>query len=490
MRPKKIIGIFAILLLALPVAFATENKSLHLYYNATHYMCFEGNLTTNCANISFPNKVLSNISSVTGGLTFNRDSFIVGNGSAKGEGADKASRIEDESFSNLLMYNMTLFGAVNIQNDGDVISNIIQKLNNGPSGIGVIMRWDGRAGSRGSTCAYFNGGTLEVTDTTIDLEDGKNHSIACVINQTGATAYVYLYVDGIQKGSGTWAWTGDLADTDLHILGGTSGSFTPNGYAGPVIVLNGSFGSDYIYHMHNLTIGNHSNFIPGEPPPPDTTPPGITSYNMTSATGGAGCINWNTDKNNACATSDTTPTVYIETNENAYCAIGVSDLSYTHMGALRNCTAGGGTNTITCTLNPVDELTEETSFLYIGCKDLLGNEPLASTSGSLKVSLASGDLETGGRNSIEAGIQHALGSGYTVYTDQRIYARNSANQQAIGLFDKVVKMADRVWAFNFLTGSDAKVNMFNITPFLYVLEINTTVNSTNNTVYQFIMDTK
>ena len=61
-------------------------------------------------------------------------------------------------------------------------------------------------------------------------------------------------------------------------------------------------------------------------PPPDT-PPSITKYNMTSE-GGAGCINWDTNKTNACITSDTTPTVNLTTDEPAWCAIGRQDINF------------------------------------------------------------------------------------------------------------------------------------------------------------------
>ncbi|MBI3026720.1 hypothetical protein HYY70_01270, partial [Candidatus Woesearchaeota archaeon] len=55
----------------------------------------------------------------------------------------------------------------------------------------------------------------------------------------------------------------------------------------------------------------------------ESTPPEIISYNVTSG-GGIGCTNWTTDKANACVTSDTTPTVAIETNEVSKCAVGAS----------------------------------------------------------------------------------------------------------------------------------------------------------------------
>jgi len=211
---------------------------------------------------------------------------------------------------------------------------------------------------------------------------------------------------------------------------------------------------------------------------------------MTSE-GGLGCTNWNIDKNDACATSDTTPTVSITTNENAYCRIGVQNLNYTDLNASREC-SGGGSTQLTCTLTAQDELAQETSYLYIGCKDIFGNENLTSTSGALKISIPTLDLETNGRNAIETGIQHALsGEIYTVYTGQKVYARNSANSQFVSTFDKVVKKLNKIWAVNILTGNDTSVNVFNITPVLYALEMqNASISSINQTVYNLITSTK
>jgi hypothetical protein len=218
--------------------------------------------------------------------------------------------------------------------------------------------------------------------------------------------------------------------------------------------------------------------------------PNILTYNMTSE-GGEGCTNWNTDKSNACTTSDTTPTIAITTDETAYCAIGIEDLNYTGLGESGGC-IGGGSQVHTCTLNAEDVLTQETSFVYIGCKASVGGfENSSSTSGSLKISILTSDLERYGRDAIESGIENALGSGYTLYSDQKLYARNSANDQGVGVFDKIVKWMNKIWAFNFLTGNDTATNLFNISPVLYVLEMtNTTNSSVNLTVYNLILDTK
>lgn len=216
--------------------------------------------------------------------------------------------------------------------------------------------------------------------------------------------------------------------------------------------------------------------------------PSILTYNLSAPSGD--CTSW---PSGTCTTDDTTPSVSITTDIDAHCIIGRVDGNwdyYDGSGEGGTCT-GGGTISLICTLTPDDALTEENSNIYIACKDDFGNQGAASTSGALKVAIFTQDLERYGRTSIESGISLALSSGYAVYTDQKVYARNSANVQKIGIFDKVVKWMNKIWAFNVITGNDTFVNMVNITPVLYTLEMsNITNTSVNSTVYQFIIDTK
>ncbi|MBI2658474.1 hypothetical protein HYX08_07315 [Candidatus Woesearchaeota archaeon] len=209
---------------------------------------------------------------------------------------------------------------------------------------------------------------------------------------------------------------------------------------------------------------------------PDTTPPNITYYNLTSSTNG--CENWYTNKSNPCSTSSVLPTVQFNTNENAWCAIGGAinngslNRNYTAIGSSRNCTgasAGEGTTSHLCTLTSQDELVYDTSYLFISCKDASNNTQENSTSGALSLSITG--LEAAGRSSIGIGVQNALLSGYTNYTDLQIYARNLSNGQARGTFDRAVKKNNKVWAFNRIGVSDSYVNMFNLTPVLYTLEL-------------------
>jgi hypothetical protein len=140
-------------------------------------------------------------------------------------------------------------------------------------------------------------------------------------------------------------------------------------------------------------------------------------------------------------------------------------------------------------LTTQDELINETSYLFISCKDLTENQNRTSTSGPLRVNIT--DLEQTARNAIEVGIANSLLGGYSTYTDQKIYARNSANNQSVGSFDKVAKKLNKIWAFNRIGISDSHVNMFNLTPVLYTLEFaNTTSARITNLTELLINATK
>ena len=247
-------------------------------------------------------------------------------------------------------------------------------------------------------------------------------------------------------------------------------------------------------NRHYLTIS--CGIAPVQSPPPDTTPPSITYYNLTSSDNG--CENWNTDKKNSCITSSVTPTVQFNTSEDAFCAIAGSssstslDKNYTDMGSSRNCTgaaAGEDSTNHLCTLTNQDELVYEASYLFISCKDRSNNSNLTSTSRALSINIT--NLDNTAKNSIELGIQNSLKIPYTIYTDQRVYARNSANSQSTGKFDKVVKRLNKIWAFNRIGVSDSRINMFNITPLLYTLEFaNKTSAYTENQTSLLINATK
>lgn len=162
-----------------------------------------------------------------------------------------------------------------------------------------------------------------------------------------------------------------------------------------VFIFNGSLSDEDISWLYNSGSGKScadiiSYFAPAEQ---EFIPPEINIINVTSE--GDKRIVYNSTVNFKLTEpfiniSETTPTIFIETNENSYCAItnNNQNLNYTNIingNSDANCTtdSGGGT-THTCTL-PTANATHITTFgLYnfsIGCTDISGNENLSSTSG-------------------------------------------------------------------------------------------------------------
>jgi hypothetical protein len=234
-------------------------------------------------------------------------------------------------------------------------------------------------------------------------------------------------------------------------------------------------GSGNAFYIDDFWISN------GERPE-DTTPPTISGLNCTS------CDVPNGDDESPYETEDTTPTFNFNTSENAWCAIDVNDLNYTAMGDSRNCTSGEGTQSHICTL-PVGAAFENIgeNDLYISCKDSSGNEGNASdtsksNSGSIKMVIW-GATETSGDDMIELAIDTSEIEGIVdKYKDQQISARKLDGDQFTGTFDwvAVVRTGNKRYAFNYVSSGESKIsNLFNLTPVLYVLQLQ---NQTNTTI--------
>ncbi|MBI2546705.1 hypothetical protein HYV81_06015 [Candidatus Woesearchaeota archaeon] len=240
----------------------------------------------------------------------------------------------------------------------------------------------------------------------------------------------------------------------------------------------------FLMYPNHLKIG-----VVLAPPSGPDVPPAITFYNMTSS---GGCGAWNTNKSAPCTTEDTTPTVNATINEAAYCRIGVSDVNYTAMGDLRNCT-GGNTVSHICSLTDSDAITSLEANIYISCKDTAGNENITSTSGALKMNITPAN-ESIGDAQIESGINSSLISGANILSSQQVYIRTLTNSQTLGRFDKVAISGSQRWAFNYISLNETTsqfTNMVNITPSFYVLEIaNRTSTNISRTISAFINATK
>jgi len=213
----------------------------------------------------------------------------------------------------------------------------------------------------------------------------------------------------------------------------------------------------------------------------DTTPPTILTLNCTS------CNIPNGDAISPYETEDTTPTFRFNTSENAWCAIGVSDVNYTTMGSSRNCTSGEGTEGHICTLTTQDRFDNVgENNLYISCKDSSGNEgnvsdTSKSNSGKIRMEIQ-GAGEASGDDRIEIGIDTSEIAGIAdKYSEQQVSARNLAASQFSGVFDWVVAVqgSSKRYAFNYVSAGESPITgLFNITPVLYVLQLQNQTNAT------------
>ncbi|MBS3097244.1 hypothetical protein J4209_00445, partial [Candidatus Woesearchaeota archaeon] len=230
--------------------------------------------------------------------------------------------------------------------------------------------------------------------------------------------------------------------------------------------------------------GNYSH----KPQLVDITPPVLSGYNCTSCSPPSG------DIVEPYTTEDTTPTFKFNTDENAWCAISDTNNNYTTMGSSRNCTSGEGATSHICTLTTQDKFTNNgVNYLYVSCKDASNNENQTSSSDTLLMEIT-GPTEAGGDDSIQIGIDTSeigsLGS-LTVYSDQQVYGRNLSDGQFTGTFDRLAIVGNKRWALNYVSdGESAITGIFNITPVLYVLQLqNRTNESIINDVSVFINST-
>ncbi|MBI4453991.1 hypothetical protein HY636_05085 [Candidatus Woesearchaeota archaeon] len=342
-----------------------------------------------------------------------------------------------------------------------------------PSG-GRLLLWDNVTGNLEGNVTITGSGNLAVNiniSSAAQTADGRVFIAAFA----GSHAWTRVYKDPSNK---------PVTSNGINVH---ESAQPPSGDFGLANCRSAQFN---LVNQHGLVLVDWTNISA------DTTPPSITYYNLTSSTNG--CENWNTNKSNACNTSSVTPTVQFNTSKNAWCAVAGSsssislNLNYTDMGSSRNCTgaaSGEGTREHFCTLTNQDELVYDASYLFISCKDSSNNQNRTSTSSALKLSITG--LEASGRNSIGLGIQNALLSGYTNYTDLQIYARNLSNGQVKGTFDRAAKKGNKMWTFNRIGVSDSHVNMFNLTPVLYTLEFaNTTSARITNLTELLINATK
>lgn len=80
--------------------------------------------------------------------------------------------------------------------------------------------------------------------------------------------------------------------------------------------------------------------------------------------------------------------------------------------------------------------------------------------------------ESGGDSAIEQGIRSSvIGPNAVIYTDQQVYERYLNTSQRNATFDKFTLNGTKRWAINYVTTGENFANMLNMTPSLYILEM-------------------
>ncbi len=71
---------------------------------------------------------------------------------------------------------------------------------------------------------------------------------------------------------------------------------------------------------------------------------------------------------------------------------------------------------------------------------------------------------------IEQGIKNALASP-TIYAEQQVYTRKTANLQQFGRFDRVAASGAKRWTFNYVSSGESFTNMTNLSTTVFVFEM-------------------
>ncbi len=365
----------------------------------------------------------------------------------------------------------------------DVCNNtaIVSHLNGAGTGITVSAWWtsDSYDVLRAAVSHNFNGGNIGMllavtTDageyTKCFLRAGgvqialnavyqyKESMFTCRYNGTHGSIWVNnTQVDAIAR-------TGAYGGGDSFRIGdriGASNFF--NGRIDEVTIFNRSLTDAEILDLYNNGIETSGG---------DSTPPALLNVNCTSCNIPYG------DTTEPFETEDTTPTFRLDTDEPASCRIHSSDIDYDTMGASRDC-EGGGTEGHTCTLKVPDRFTTVgQNNIYISCIDGSSNENKTGLLMEIK-----GATETHGDDAIELGIDTSEIAGMVEkYASKQVSARNLADNQFSGIFDWVVAVQGSAlrYAFNYVSEGESPITgLFNLTPVLYVLQLQ---NQTNETI--------
>ena len=185
------------------------------------------------------------------------------------------------------------------------------------------------------------------------------------------------------------------------------------------------------------------------------------------------------------STNDTTPTFSFNTTSNSSCRMSDRYLAYDLLNSSRDCLSGQNTTGHICTLTVQDELVNASDYAYIVCQKY-GNETAISLLMDIQY------LDANDSRAIEYGIMAStIWPGATIYSNQKVYLRALNGSTKTATVDKVAVYGNQRWILHYENESEPAMNLFNLTPVVYVLEMkNISLTQIRATVTAFINSTK
>jgi hypothetical protein len=214
----------------------------------------------------------------------------------------------------------------------------------------------------------------------------------------------------------------------------------------------------------------------------------ITSeqYNLNNITC-TSCNPPNGDTISPYETDDTTPTFTFNTGIFIACRIGDENVNYTGMDSSRNCDYGANVSSHTCTLIAQDGLVNYNTTIYVACNYL------ENSTAQFSLPMLISSLETpNSTEAIQQGIENSIiGSGATIYTNQKVYLRMLNGSTITATVTKVAAYGNQRWLFNYVNETGTLAGLFNLTPVVYSLDMkNMSVKAIRANVTSFINSTK
>ena len=142
------------------------------------------------------------------------------------------------------------------------------------------------------------------------------------------------------------------------------------------------------------------------------------------------------------------------------------------MSSSRDCDSGAFSATHTCTLTTQDAIVDYNVSIYVTCNSTTYLSNITYDSSAALPMLISSLESPNTTEAIQQGIDFSvIGTGATVYTNQKVYLRSLNGSNVTATVAKVAAYGNQRWIFNYVNSSGTIWNLFNITPVVYVLEM-------------------